>query len=246
MNALGKTIRISNKFDREITAVIPDFPTNSKFHKTTFLLPFEYWLQAWGEGFTESWTANNFETFVLLKPNMELASVNAKIKNTITAHTAGSGTPVNTKLLLHPASKWRLYSKSENGELVGGEITYVWQMGRIALFILLIACINFMNLSTARSEKRAKEVGIRKVAGATRRSLIFQFLGESVLLAFLSGVIAFGLALLFLPAFNLLAGKELMFHFSDWTFSLLALSFILFTGLQRAVIPRFFFLPLNP
>lgn len=244
--ALGETIRINNANDQEVTAVVTDIPRNSKFHDLNYILPFHYLLQTWGNGWDESWTANNFETYVLLKPNMELASVNTKIKNTIPAHTADSGNPVPTQITLHSASKWRLYSKRENGQLVDGDITYVWEMGRIALFILLIACINFMNLSTARSEIRAKEVGIRKVAGATRKSLIFQFLGESVLLALLSGIIAFVLAILFLPSFNLLVGKELGFHFGDWNFWLFALSFILFTGILAGSYPAFFLSSFKP
>ncbi|WP_026449602.1 ABC transporter permease [Aequorivita capsosiphonis] len=245
-DALGKTIRINNKFDREITAIIPDFPSNSRFHKTEFLLPFEYWLQAWGSGMTESWTANNFITYVLLKPNMDLEMLNNKIQNTIRSHTSSSSDPVQTQIMLHPASKWRLYSKSENGQLIGGEITNVWRMGRIAIFILLIACINFMNLSTARSGKRAKEVGIRKVVGGSRKSLVFQFLGESVLLSFISGAIAFALAFIFLPSFNLLVGKSLYFSYDNPSFWLIAFSFILLTGLLAGSYPAFFLSSFKP
>lgn len=245
-DVLGKTIRVNNKFDREITAVISDFPSNSTFYKTKFLLPFDYWLQAWGSGMTESWTANNFKTYVLLKPNMELETVNNKIQNTIRNHTSNSSNPAQTQIILHPATKWRLYSKNENGQLVAGELSNVWRMGRIAIFILLIACINFMNLSTARSGKRAREVGIRKVAGASRKSLVFQFLGESVLLAFISGIIAFGLAFIFLPSFNLLVGKNMVFHFDDPIFWVFAFSFILFTGILAGSYPAFFLSAFKP
>lgn len=245
-DVLGKTIRINNKFAREITAVIPDFPSNSTFYKIKFLLPFDYLLQAWGSGMTESWTANNFKTYVLLKPNMDLATVNNKIQNTIRNHTSGSSDPAQTQIMLHPATKWHLYSKSENGQLVAGEITNVWRMGRIAILILLIACINFMNLSTARSGKRAKEVGIRKVVGGSRKSLIFQFLGESVLLSFISGLIAFALAVIFLSPFNLLVGKDLMFDFANPYFWGIAFSFILLTGLLAGSYPAFFLSSFKP
>lgn len=244
--ALGKTIRINNNDDREVTAVIEDIPRNSRFHETSYFLPYDYLLQQYGNDWSSSWTANNFKTYVLLKPDTNFERISSKIKNTIPNHTADSGDPVKTKIVLHPASKWRLYSKSENGELVGGDISYVWQMGRIGLFILLIACINFMNLSTARSEKRAKEVGIRKVAGATRKSLIFLFIGESVLLAFLSGIIAFILAIISLPTFNLLVDKELAFHIGDLNFWLFAFGFILFTGILAGSYPAFFLSSFKP
>jgi predicted permease len=240
--ALGKTVRVNNTNDQEVTAIIPTFSKNSRFHDVEFILPFQYLDAVW----STSWTANNFETFVLLKQLMNTESVNAKIKNTISSHTSDSSNPVTTQLVLHAASKWHLYSKSENGELVDGAITNVWRMGRIALFILLIACINFMNLSTARSEKRAKEVGIRKVAGATRKSLIFQFIGESVLMAFISGIIALLIAFLVLPSFNMLVGKTLEFQSTDWTFWLFAFGFILFTGLLAGSYPAFFLSSFKP
>ncbi len=243
---LGKTIRVNNSEDREVTAVIEDIPRNSSFHKSFYFLPYDFVIQQRGNDWDRSWTANNFKTYVLLKPDVNFERISSKIKNIIPTHTESSGDPVKTKIVLHPASKWRLYSKSENGELVAGEISHVWQMGRVALFLLLIACINFMNLSTARSQKRAKEVGIRKVAGATRKSLIFQFLGESVLLSFLSGIIAFILALIFLPSFNLLLDKELVFHIDNWTFWLFSLGFILFTGLLAGSYPAFFLSGFKP
>lgn len=243
---LGKTIRVNNFEDREVTAVIEDIPRNSRFHEISYFLPYDFVIQQRGNEWDSSWTANNFVTYILLKPDVDFERLNSKIKNTIPTHTAGSGNPVPTQIILHPASKWRLYSKRENGELVAGEISHVWQMGRVALFLLLIACINFMNLSAARSEKRAKEVGIRKVAGATRKSLIFQFLGESILLAFLSGIIAFVLALICLPSFNLLLDKELAFHIGNWTFWSFSLGFILFTGLLAGSYPAFFLSSFKP
>ena len=243
---LGKTIRVNNSEDREITAVIEDFPRNSRFYEISYFLPYDFLIQQWGNEWGRSWTANNFVTYVLVKEDVDFGKLNSKIKNTIPTHTAGSGDLVSTEIVLHPASKWRLYSKRENGELVAGEISHVWQMGRVALFLLLIACINFMNLSTARSEKRAKEVGIRKVAGASRRSLIFQFLGESVLLASLSGVIAFVLALACLPSFNLILDKQLAFQIGNWTFWSFSLGFILFTGLLAGSYPAFFLSSFKP
>ncbi len=118
----------------------------------------------------------------------------------------------NEHLLLHGMDKWRLYSDFENGKIKGGRIQYVWLFGIIGIFVLLLACINFMNLSTARSEKRAKEVGIRKAIGSVRKQLIFQFLSESILMAGLAFVLAIILVLVSLPIFNSIADKSMSIH----------------------------------
>jgi putative ABC transport system permease protein len=147
---------------------------------------------------------------------------------------------------LHPLAKWHLNSRFENGIAVGGEIENVRLFTVIAAFILLIACINFMNLSTARSEKRAKEVGIRKVVGAQKKSLIAQFIGESILLAFLSGAIAIILVQLVLPSFNDLVQKDLFIDFGNIQFWLFAIVFILFTGFIAGSYPAFYLSSFQP
>src|SRR5471030_1715437 len=128
-------------------------------------------------------------------------------------------------------SRLHLYSKNENGQLVEGRMETVRLFAVIAAFILLIACINFMNLSTARSERRAKEVGIRKVAGAYRSNLIIQFIGESVILSFIAFIVALLLVQLSLHGFNQLTGKELFVEYSSPAFWIFAIGFVLFTGL---------------
>ena len=150
---------------------------------------------------------------------------------------------VTTKSFLYPVSKLRLYSSFENGKPSGGKIETVKVFALIAAFILLIACINFMNMSTARSEKRAKEVGIRKVVGAQKKSLIGQFLGESILIAFIAGVFALIIVQLCLPAFNALTTKQLVIEYGNIYFWLLFTGFILFTGIIAGSYPAFFFLP---
>ena len=147
---------------------------------------------------------------------------------------------------LYPMSQWRLHSNFENGIETGGRIQYVRLFGIIAGFVLLIACINFMNLSTARSEKRAREVGIRKTVGAFRSSLIRQFLGESVLLAFFSFLIAIILVQIFLPAFNKLTAKHLFIDYSNFYFWLIAFAFIIFTGFIAGSYPAFFLSSFKP
>jgi putative ABC transport system permease protein len=142
--------------------------------------------------------------------------------------------------------KWHLYSRFENGKIAGGQIETVRIFMVIAAFILLIACINFMNLSTARSEKRAKEVGIRKVSGAFKSALVAQFLAESLFIAAISGIVALILVQIFLPSFNLLIGKDLSLPYSNVYFWIYSLLFILITGLLAGSYPAFFLSSFKP
>ena len=139
-------------------------------------------------------------------------------------------------------SKWHLYSEFKNGVNAGGAIQYVWMFGIIGVFVLLLACINFMNLSTARSEKRAKEVGIRKTVGSLRRQLILQFFSESLLTVFLAFVLSILLVQLALPFFNKVAGKQMSILWSNPYFWLLGIGFILSLHWSRAVILHFIYL----
>ncbi len=139
-----------------------------------------------------------------------------------------------------------MYSRFENGQIAGGEIETVRLFIVIAAFILLIACINFMNLSTARSEKRAKEVGIRKVAGAYKSALIIQFLGESLLISAISGMLGLILVQVFLPSFNLMIGKSLVLPYSNFYFWLYAFLFVMITGLLAGSYPAFFLSSFKP
>jgi putative ABC transport system permease protein len=189
---IGKTMRITND-NFKVTGVLKDLPTNTRF-QFDYLLPWEYMKKV--HFADEEWSNNSVNTFILLKPNANPDLLDAKIKDITKVNTRGAQ---KTEVFLHPERQWHLYTEFENGKAIGGEIDTVRLFGLIAAFILLIACINFMNLSTARSEKRAREVGIRKVSGAYKSALIFQFLGESMFIVFISGVIALLLVQLFLP-----------------------------------------------
>ena len=134
--------------------------------------------------------------------------------------------------VLFPMDKWRLYSDFKNGKATGGRIQFVWLFSIIGVFVLMLACINFMNLSTARSEKRAKEVGIRKTVGSVRRQLIGQFLSESVLVAFVSFIFSIILVILLMPLFNKLADKNIQLPWSNPIFWLLTLIFTFITGIN--------------
>ena len=183
-HVIGKVIKVDNDENYKVTGVLKNLPNNTQFN-FDYLMSYEHKSM---KGYIDSdWTDVSIRTFVMLKPNTSFNAANAKIKNVIIQH---SGNRAKTTAFLYPVSKLRLYSDFKNGKSVGGLIERVRIFSLIAILILLIACINFMNLSTARSEKRAKEVGIRKVVGAGRRFLINQFLAESIVVAFISGVLA--------------------------------------------------------
>ena len=148
-------------------------------------------------------------------------------------------------LFLQPMSNWHLYSEFKNGVNVGGAIQYVWMFGIIGVFVLLLACINFMNLSTARSEKRAKEVGIRKTVGSLRRQLIFQFFSESLLTVVFAFALSLLLVQLTLPFFNEVADKQMSILWSNPFFWLMCIAFIIFTALLQEVILHFIYLLSN-
>lgn len=240
-DAIGKTIRIDNKYDQKVSAVMKDLPNNTQFD-FDYLLP---WTCMRNDRTNDSsWGNNSTRNFVLLKPNTSIASVNSKIKDIIIKHSERGGTTAQS--FLYPVSQLRLHSSFENGVPVGGKIETVRVFLLIAVFILLIACINFMNMSTARSEKRAKEVGIRKVAGALKQSLITQFLGESILIAFIAGILALVIVQLCLPAFNTLTTKQLFIEHNSACFWLLLSGFIIFTGVTAGSYPAFFLSSFSP
>ncbi len=238
-NAMNKQIKIdSNNFT--VTGILKDLPTNTRFN-------FEY-LLSWDivkklKIDDDEWDNNSVFTFVQTKPNTNLDVLNAKIKNISQLHSKGK---VKEEVFLYPLTRLNLYGSFVNGKESGGEIETVRLFILIAGFILLIACINFMNLSTARSEKRAKEVGIRKVSGAYKSSLIIQFLGESLLIAAISGVVALLLVQLFLPSFDLLIQKDLQLPYDQITFWGLGLLFILVTGFLAGSYPAFFLSSFSP
>lgn len=240
--ALGRVIRLDSNENFTVTGVLKDLPNNTNFN-FEFIVPWSYLNKlGWNDS---SWGNNSVKSFVLLKPGVSQTAFDAKIKNVTIDHTSGDS-KATTEVFTQPLEDMYLYSKSDNGKFVGGRVEMVKLFGIIAAFILLIACINFMNLSTARSEKRAKEVGIRKVVGAPKRMLIAQFLGESVLIALIAGVLAIVIVQLSLDSFNLLVSKQLKINYANpwyWTFALL---FIVFTGLIAGSYPAFFLSAFKP
>lgn len=204
-DVLGKTVRVDNRQDYVVTGVIKDIPKNSTV-QFEWVSPFEVW---WNDNksWAHDWGSNCLATFVELKPGATATSVDKVLYNFIQQREPQS----NARPFLWSANDWHLRDQFENGvQTGGGRITYVRLFSIIAWVILLIACINFMNLATARSEKRAREVGVRKVLGSGKRLLVFQFMGEAVFMALLSALLAVLIMSLLLPVFNLLVEKNLV------------------------------------
>jgi len=237
---MNKVVKIDNSDNFKVTGVLKDLPDNTQFR-------FE-WINSYNymtmKGYVDSdWTDVNNRAFVLLKPNTTEASVNARLKGMIHRYSGGKTT---TEAFIYPLNQAHLYSEFEDGKPVGGRITTVRIFGLVAVLILLIACINFMNLSTARSARRGKEVGIRKVVGARRPSLILQFLCESLLIAAIAGVLALFIVQWSLPAFGNLTNKHLVLGYVNPYFWGAALIFIVITGLLAGSYPAFFLSSFRP
>ena len=241
---MGKTVRIDSTDNFTVTGILRDLPPNTEF-TFQYLLPWSYVDKLGWDATDGTWQYTNSGCFVLLKPGASEAEFNKKVQHIIRRHvTAGEG--FDREIFANPITREHLYSKSENGQLVAGRIRTVQLFILIAVFILLIACINFMNLSTARSERRAREVGIRKVVGALRSSLITQFIGESILIAALSFILALGIVKFSLPSFDLVIGIPLTLDLFSPGFWLFSAAFVLFTGILAGSYPAFFLSSARP
>lgn len=253
---IGKVLTFSNWFtDFKITGVIDKVPVNSHFH-------FDFFISMTGmqEARSDTWLTSGFNTYLVLKPGYDYKKLEAKLPAEVTKYMGpqilqGMGMTLtqfrqkgnDVGLYLQPLTDIHLHSECTNDLEPGGDIRYVYISAAIALFMLLIACINFMNLSTAGAIRRAREVGIRKVLGSLKGELVRQFLLESILLAAISLVIAIGLLYLALPAFNRLTGKDLSFSFKETPWLLPAfLLFGLFTGILAGSYPAFFLSSFKP
>jgi len=238
---VNKTVRLDNRIDLKVGGVYEDLPLSSSFHDVNFFLP--WYNPAYGANqLTADWNAHGFLLYVLLNDHADFNKITAKIKDIPRQHRVG----VKEEIFLHPMDRWHLYSDFKNGREAGGRIQFVWLFGIIGIFVLLLACINFMNLSTARSEKRAKEVGIRKTAGSLRSQLIGQFLSESLLMAVLAFVCAMAIVEISLPFFNDLSGKQMTIPWSNALFWVTALGFTAMTGILSGSYPAFYLSAFDP
>jgi putative ABC transport system permease protein len=234
-----KLIKLDGKQNYQVTGIMQDLPNNTEF-KFDYLVSLAGGEQYYSAGNT--WSNNTYQTYIELKPGVDVEKFGKKIADINKRHDNST----NSETFLHPITKWHLYSSFENSKATGGLIDVVQLVGVIALLILLVACINFMNLSTARSEKRAKEVGVRKVIGAGKWSLIAQFLSESVVIAFMAGMVALVLVVICLPAFNRFTNETLVVEYFNPLFIAGLLAFIIFTGVMAGSYPAFFLSAFKP
>ena len=216
-SALGKLILIDNELRAEVAGVYQDFPANSEYKDLDFIAPWKLFISAkrrqWTGEAKDNWGIKTFEILVKVAPKTTINSVSERIAGLMLNRVKDNKMEASLKpsLLLHPMERWHLFGDWENGFNTGGQITYVTIFSVVGMAILLLACINFMNLSTARSEKRAREVGVRKAVGSMRSQLVFQFLFESFITVTIALLVSFVLVEAALPYFNVIADKNLQF-----------------------------------
>jgi len=236
---LGKVVKMSNRDNYLVTGVIENLPSNVSF-PFDWVAPFEryrddaQWMTEYGSNFSD--------TFVQLSPEANFETVNESVKAIIPKKAESP----DTYAWLHSIKDWHLRSRFEGGEIVGGRIEYVRLFTIIALIILFIACINFMNLSTARSEKRANEVGVRKAMGSSRFRLMFQFVTEALMMSFMALMVSILLLFLLLPQFNLLIGKDLVFGLTSPLHFGVLLTITIICGLFAGLYPAFYLSSFKP
>jgi putative ABC transport system permease protein len=239
---LGKTLKIDNNLVYRIGGIYEDLPKNTTFNGLQAVFP---WGNAENRDYrdnTTDWQNHNGNLFVELAPGITAEQATARVRNLTTPYEK----EFHEEVLIYPLDKAYLYNQFEFNKPVGGRITMVWLFGAIGIIVLLLACINFMNLSTARSEKRAREVGIRKTIGSLRSQLIAQFLSESVLLAVISLCFAVVLVVISLPFFNGLADKQMSIPRISPVFIIAMLCFTIFTGLLAGSYPAFYLSAFRP
>ena len=241
---MGEVLKIDNRFDVKVTGVYEDLPDNSSFNDLLFIAPLDLLVKSGNRNL--GWVNNWLEVYVQLADNVDMGTASMAIKDAKLINVGQDLAKFKPELFLHPMSKWRLYSDFENGVNTGGYIEVVWLFGIIGVFVILLACINFMNLSTARSEKRAKEVGIRKVIGSARSQLISQFFSESFLMVFLAFLVSLLFVQLALPWFNEVAHKKISMVWTNYGLWVFGLGMILITALISGSYPAFYLSAFRP
>ncbi|MBS1921289.1 MAG: ABC transporter permease [Bacteroidetes bacterium] len=238
---IGKVLRIDNSTDMKVTAIVADPPGNSTI-QFDFIKSFNFSDPDVKQQMNE-WVNSSWKVYLQAAPGTKPETLE-KIVNTVKKqHDLNDA--ISTYFVF-PMNKWHLYSDFKNGKNVGGMIEYVRLFSIIAIIILLVACVNFMNLSTARSEKRAKEVGVRKTLGSGKKQLIMQFYAESMILSFLAFIFSIAAVFLLLPSFNLLVGKQLALNIGQLNFWIGAAAIILFTGIIAGSYPALYLSSFNP
>ncbi len=240
---MGQVIRLDNQDEVQVTGILRDVPTNSSF-QFDCLIPWKLnETRDWVKRNKDNWGNYSFQVYAELSDPAHQTAVESKIHDLLTRH---GEVEVKHEIFLYPLERWRLHHRFENGVESGGQVEFVQLFSSIAIFILVIACINFMNLATARSERRAREVGIRKSVGGRRRELVLQFIGESLLITTLAFGIAVLLTELALPYYNDLVEKKLSLNYGSIQFWEFALGLILFTGIISGSYPALYLSSFQP
>jgi len=250
---INKTLTLSNKVSVKVTGVYEDLPVNSQFNIIKFLGPWNLWEAEndWVKNAGNNWNNHFLKIYAEIKPGLSFESVFNKIKNVELQdikklENFEESIARNPQVFLLPMSDWHLRPIDRKALIDAKPVRMVWLITIIGLFVLILACINFMNLATARSEKRAKEVGIRKTVGSMRRHLIFQFFGESFLVVLFSFALSCILATLFLPWFNSLSGKLMKIPWTNLYFWLISAAFIFITGTLAGSYPALYLSSFKP
>jgi putative ABC transport system permease protein len=249
-NPINQTMKIDNTQNVKVTGVYEDLPYNSEFKNMKFIAPWELYVstEPWVKRAKEErqWSNNSFQIYAQIADNVDFETVNKRILRSKYNKVDEEEKRFDAKIFLYPMKDWHLKSNWKNGVNTGGLIDYVWLFGIIGIFVLILACINFMNLSTARSEKRAKEVGVRKAIGSARGQLIMQFLSESLLVSFFALIVSLIMVELALPFFNEIANKQMTVLWNYPTFWLILIGFSLLTGLIAGSYPALYLSSFQP
>ena len=246
-SAIDKVIRLDNRDNYKVAGVYEDLPANSTLAATHILMAWDKYLttQGWLSRAREQWDNHSFQLYVQANDGIALSDLTKRIEHISAPHIDSTRNLDEAHLIL-AMKDWRLRNEFKNGKQSGGRIEFVWMFGIIGVFVLFLACINFMNLSTARSEKRAREIGIRKTIGSLRGQIIRQFLAESVLVAFLALALALLLTLAAIPLFNSISGKTIHLPAAEPGFWALVIGFALLTGLMSGSYPAFYLSAFQP
>jgi putative ABC transport system permease protein len=245
-NPINKIVSLNNKANVQVAGVYEDFPDNTSFKDVSFLASWQLFMSfdRYAKHASTQWDENSFQLFVQLKEGADFGNVSSTIRDIRMKREDPPG--YKPEFFIHPMSKWHLHGDFTNGVNTGGLIQHVRLFGIAGIFVLLLACINFMNLSTARSEKRAKEVGIRKTIGSVRSQLVYQFFSESLLVSFIAFILCLLLVQFTIPFFNELAGKKMTIPWTNINFWLLAIGFCLITGLIAGSYPALYLSSFQP
>lgn len=240
-NPVNQIVKMDANWDLKVNGVYQDLPSNSDFNEASFIAPLDRYMAGWLT--LDNWDNQNMQVYVQLRNKGDLEKVSANIKDIMKPFSNG----IRNDVFLHPMSRWHLFSQFKNGvNVTSDRLKYVWLYGIIGFFVLLLACINFINLCTSRSEKYVKEIGIRKAFGSSRFHLIRKFIGESFIITVFAFALALGLTYILKPWFGEITGKNLVFPLGEYLFWLCCLALLIITAILSGGYPAFYLSSFNP